>query len=238
MLVIVGIIIIMFLILLYMIYRYMTSPSRKVCICMSANDAIKDYATLSEQINRRYANKHGYDFEMFDVTPTGRAPQWCKIQVVNDLLSRDKYDYIFWIDADAYFNKQDIPLDDIISQHPDKDVILCEDNINSGKSNTVNSGTFFVKCSPWSKAFFEHVWNYEGIYRQAHFHEQTVIEQYINQDIMESKQHIIVKPCKTFNSIINVQIADGTLKDNFIIHLMAMKKEDRIEYMTEWLNSN
>ena len=238
MLVIVGITIIMFLIVLYMVYRYIISPKKRICICMSANDAIKDYAKLSERINRRYAKKYGYDFEMFDVTPEGRAPQWCKIQVVNDLLSRDKYDYIFWIDADAYFNKHDIPLEDMVSRHPDKDVIICEDNINSGKSNTVNSGTFFVKCSPWSKAFFADVWNYEGIYRQAHFHEQTVMEQYINQNIMDAKQHILVKPCRTFNSIINVQIADGTLKDNFIIHLMAMKKDVRIEYMTKWLDSN
>lgn len=205
---------------------------------MSVTDNIKSYSYLTEKINQDYANLHNYDFEIFNEVMTNRAPQWCKIKVINKLLALDKYDYLFWIDADAFFNKKDIKLETFINEDPSKDVIICDDIMNSGREFTLNSGTFFVKCSEWSKEFFQKVWDYDGDYLYNHFHEQTIIENYIKDNIMDASKHIVIKPCRAFNTEITVQLNDGTIYDNFIIHLMAHPSEFRVKFITELNNKN
>ena len=108
---------------------------------MSHTENIYEYSKLTERINRAYCKKHGYDFEIFNVTPTDRAAQWCKVEVVQRLLGRDEYDYIFWIDADAFFSQQTIDLESRISDYT-KDIIICSDDSNSGRIGSINTGTF------------------------------------------------------------------------------------------------
>ncbi len=211
----------------------------KICICMSYTDNIKEYSLLTEKINREYANYHNYDFKVFHEVMIDRAPQWCKIKVVNELLKLDKYDYLFWIDADAFFNKKEQKLETIINDDLDNgvnDVIICDDIMNSGKENTLNSGTFFVKCTDWSKDFFTMLWAYSGKYSYEYFHEQTMIENYIKDNIMNAKEHISIKPCRLFNTEINVQLNDGSIYDNFIIHLMVMPTDFRVNFINNKLN--
>lgn len=205
----------------------------KICICMSETDNIYSYSKLSEYINTLYAKKHGYDFKMFNVKMTDRSPQWCKIDVINTLLNKKyDYDYLFWIDADAFFNIQSIPLETFIT--PNKNIIICDDIPNSGRKNTINTGTFFVKCNDWSRELFKSLWNYKGDYLYKHFHEQTLLEYYINNNINNIQQYIDIKPCRSFNMDIN-QLNDGTVYDNFIIHLMATSQQFRIKFMKDWI---
>jgi hypothetical protein len=208
-----------------------TIQSIRICICMSATPNIYSYSKLSEYINRKYAEKHGYTFVMFYDTMTDRAPQWCKIQVLNKLLDTDMYDYIFWIDADAFFNNFDIGIQKIISDSK-KDLIICDDIANSGRKDTLNSGTFIVKTTDWSKDFFKKLWSYKGPYLYKYFHEQTMMEQYLDKD------HMDVRPAKEFNTEIGVQLKNNTLKDNYVIHLMAMTADFRVKYMSEWIKNH
>ena len=210
---------------------------------MSETENIYPYSKLSEYINSFYAKKHGYDFKMFNVIMTDRAPQWCKIDVINILLDKEKYnyDYLFWIDADAFFNIHSARLETFITdtdtqQDTEKNIIICDDIPNSRRKNTVNTGTFFVKCNNWSRNFFKSLWNYKGDYLYKHFHEQTIMEYYIDNDIMNAKQHIDIKPCRAFNTDIN-QLTDGSIHDNFIIHLMAMPQDFRVKFMNNWILS-
>lgn len=212
---------------------------KKICICMSHTENIYEYSKLTERINKEYAIKHGYDFQIFNLEMKDRAPQWCKIDVINRLLDENdinKYEYLFWIDADAFFNKHDVRLETFITDS-EKNIIICDDVPNSGKENTINTGTFFVKCNDWSKKFFKDLWNYDGEYLYKHFHEQTMIEHSINDNIMDAKKYIEVKPASTFNSDIN-QIYDGSVKDTFLIHLMALSSEFRVEYINNWMKEN
>lgn len=215
------------------------NAKKKICICMSHTENIYDYSKLTERINKEYAIKHGYDFQIFNLEMTDRAPQWCKIDVINRLLNENdinQYDYLFWIDADAFINKHDIPLETFITDM-NKNIIICDDVPNSGKENTINSGTFFVKCNDWSKEFFKKLWDYNGEYLYKYFHEQTMMEYYINENIMDAKKYIEVKPASTFNSDIN-QIYNGSGKDTFLIHLMAMSRDFRVEYINNWMKEH
>ena len=209
----------------------------KICVCMSYTENIKEYSQIAEKINSIYVKRHGYDLRIFSEKMTDRAIQWCKIKVINILLNENKYDYIFWIDSDAYFNNHRIKLEDIIKT-TDKNIIICEDNVNSGRKYTVNSGTIFVKCNDWSKKFLDLLWNYKGKYLYDYFHEQTMIENFIKENIMNCQNHIEIKASRTFNSEINIQLNEKSLDNNFIIHLMSKDKKFRIDYMNKWLQRN
>jgi len=218
--------------------NYINIENIKICICMSYTKNIESYARLTEAINKKYAETNGYDLLTFHEEMTDRSPQWCKVEVVNKILDMNKYDYIFWIDADAFFNKHQDKLEDFILQDPEHDIIICDDIINSSKENTVNSGTFFVKCSEWSKGYFKMLWNYKGNLLYDYFHEQSVIEKTIENNTMDAKSRIIVNPSTYFNTVINVQLNDGSLENNFVIHLMGMSSEFRINYITNWIENH
>lgn len=209
----------------------------KICICMSQTDNIKEYSSLTEKINKKYAKLHNYDFKMLNHIMTDRSPQWCKVKVVNECLEYN-YDYLFWIDADAFFNKHTIKLEEIINQDLDKNIIICDDIANSGRNNTLNSGTFFVKCNDWSKQFFKTLWEYDGNYKYDYFHEQTMIEKYLDDNFMDSQRYISVRPAREFNTEINVQLNDNSIYDNFVIHLMGHTKDFRVQFINNWLQNN
>ena len=210
----------------------------RICVCMSYTDNIKSYSSMTEKINRKYAIKHGYDFKVFSHKMTDRAPQWCKISVINELLSLNKYDYLFWIDSDAFFNNHDVKLENIINNDKSKQIIICDDIKNSGgRKNAINTGTIFIKCSEWSKKFFKLLWNYKGMYLYDAFHEQKVLEDFIDKKIMECQLKITIKPSNLFNTDYYL-LDEPQIKNNFIIHVMSKPENYRIEYIGKWIKNN
>lgn len=213
-----------------------------ICICMSYTPNIKSYSQLAEKINRKYAIKNGYALKIFNKEMKNRAPQWCKIDVINELLQKNIYKYLFWIDSDAFFNKHDIKIEDIINNDDDKNIIICSDDVNNGNENknrkTVNTGTMIVKCNKWSKDFFKLLWNYETEYRFKPLHEQTVLENFIKLNVMNCKKYISIKDGKLFNSEIVQQLYEGNLYDNYVVHLASLGEEERIKHMKGWIEKN
>jgi hypothetical protein len=209
-----------------------------ICICMSYTDNIKSYSSMAEKINRKYAIKNGYDFKVFSHKMIDRAPQWCKISVINELLASNKYNYLFWIDSDAFFNNHNIKLENIINNNKDKEIIICDDIKNSGgRQNAINTGTLFVRCSEWSKKFFKLLWNYKGEYLYNAFHEQKVLENFIDEKIIDCHLKISIKPSNLFNT--DYYLLDNPLiKKNFIIHVMSKPENYRVEYMKNWIKNN
>jgi len=159
--------------------------------------------------------------------------------VINNLLDKEKcdYDYLFWIDADALFNKHDIPLETFITD-PDKNIIICDDIPNSGKKDTINTGTFFVKCTDWSRDFFKYLWSYNGKYLYDHYHEQTIMEIAISDNTMNAKNNILVQSADTFNSTFSKLFDEDYKRNNFILHIMGTPADTRINYMNDWLSKN
>lgn len=235
------ILVIVSIIIFFSFYKEMFNEST-ICICMSYTPNIKSYSQLAEKINRKYAIKNGYDLKIFNKEMKNRAPQWCKIDVINELLQKNIYKYLFWIDSDAFFNKHDIKIEDIINNDDDKNIIICSDDINNGNENknrkTVNTGTMIVKCNKWSKDFFKLLWDYETEYRFKPLHEQTVLENFIKLNVMNCKKYISIKDGKLFNSEIVQQLYDGNLYHNYVVHLASMGEEERIKHMKGWIEKN
>ena len=215
------------------------TKSQRICICTSFTENIASYAKLSVEINNKYAKRHGYDFVVKNEVMTDRAPQWCKIKVINDLLALNKYDYIFWIDADAFFNDQSIKLETLINDNFDNkyNMLICNDDLNSGAKNRVNSGTFLINTSQWCKDLFKLIWEYKGKYLYDYFHEQTIIEQVIESNMLGAKDKIKVMGGNVFNSELH-HVKNGNAEFDYVTHLMGSSQEYRINFMTKWIHKH
>ena len=147
---------------------------------------------LSYENKRQYAERHGYDLivENERVLPeevllgSGKAPteneiaeakakgqlkkramNWGKIPALQKWLP--KYQWVFWIDVDTVIYRFDVPLEPFL--YDAVDVVMTED------WESVNSGVFFLKNSPYSHRLLKEIWNVPERYWHPH-EEQEALE--------------------------------------------------------------
>lgn len=164
----------------------------KICAVMWYDSNISSYADINLQINRAYCKKHNIELIVSDEkTYKNRHAPWEKLPMI--LKHIRKYDYILWIDADAFFyiDSKDIR-------------IIIEDNINkpfifsNDKGNTnINSGFFIVKNTEYSIKFLEK-WAYdERLYIQNScpgWWEQGVLIDIFKKNILNISSNNIYYP--------------------------------------------
>jgi hypothetical protein len=115
-----------------------------------------DYVKAMEpglQSKRDYAKRHGYDLhiggkEVWDRT---RPIPWSKLKYIFEFI--DKYDYIFWSDADVLITNPNISLNAAVLPllPPTKDLLWTKDVVGN-----LNSGNMLLRGkSAWLKDFIE-----------------------------------------------------------------------------------
>lgn len=111
--------------------------------------------TLAHYNHEAYARKNGYTY-IFDKAPTQRSGFFSKIEKILKFL--DHFDYVFWIDDDAFFMQMNKKLEDFIKEAPNADLIFCESPVNpSGGWTYFSSGNFFIKNTETVKKYFKKV---------------------------------------------------------------------------------
>ena len=145
----------------------MISQKNKICIVMWFDSAVaKKYGKLSYAINKAYCKKYGYDFKFSSKKRHNRKDlAWEKLPMVIEHLNN--YDYVIWIDADAHFYIDRGPIEDLINQYHNKEIIFSEDGTCKGfpletDSNypAINTGVFIVKNTPNVKEILN-FWTYD-----------------------------------------------------------------------------
>lgn len=224
----------------------MDTDDSKVCVAMFYDGGVGKYAAYSEAINRRYAEKHGYQFhifrERFD-TAENRAPQWDKVKVVGELMEDPGKDceLLMWIDADAAFFDHQTRIQDVFglsvraSGKQGADLVVASDIMNAGMTHKlsmwksyVNTGTFMVHNTPWSRKFFDWWWTHPGKWRHDSFHEQSVLGEAYNENKLSAKDKVVVVPEKEINSYVG-----DTYDKTWIWHLMGQAEEPRVERLSK-----
>lgn len=122
------------------------SSSNKIGI-ISYCDHLRTFAHVN---HKYYASKHNYHY-IFDISPTLNSPFKNKIEKILELL--DLFEWVFWIDDDAFFLQYDKPLDQFIKGKEQYDLIFCKSPINEGNWTYLSSGNFFLKNTPKVKEF-------------------------------------------------------------------------------------
>lgn len=110
---------------------------------------------LSDPNKRYYCRRHGYEFIPLDRTlDRSRPPQWSKILLLLEHL--DRFDWLFWSDADSLVMNPDLRLEDLVDEHPAADLIITRDR------NGVGTGEFLVSnrngtARPFLQAVYDQV---------------------------------------------------------------------------------
>ena len=111
------------------------------------------YREIGDPNKQKYCDKHGYDFLSYTEPLSDRHPGWEKFLYIDKVLNETDYDWVFWVDYDAFIINSDIRIENFI--HEDKDLVICHDDIG------INSGVELVKNSEWSKWLYKDAWDYE-----------------------------------------------------------------------------
>jgi hypothetical protein len=200
---------------------------KKICISMLYTPNIASYSAITEEINREYANRWGYSMNVMKKRlANDRAPQWDKIQAVLQLMDDPaQYEYIFWIDSDAYFNDHTKRIDEIMDLTKNTDLHISTD-LPYGVW-TVNTGIFCVRNNDWIKKFFKRIWSSKE-YLYEYYHEQSVMSILIDSNYDGAQNHTTIYPVEVIN---NNKPTDPC----FICHMMGEKTDYRVFYANQRL---
>jgi len=115
----------------------------KIAICMWYDGNVYEHGDICREINRLYCAKYGYTLIKSSRRAYKNRPStWERFPLL--LAHIENYDYIVWIDADAFFYNSAPPLEKII-KHYEKDILLSADTDQYLKSDSVNAGFFILK---------------------------------------------------------------------------------------------
>ena len=114
-------------------------------------DKVRTYANVNHQY---YASKHGYTY-IYDIAPTTHGVFKNKVEKILKYL--DLFDWVFWIDDDAFFMQYNKPLSEFIGRHSRHDLIFCKSPLNEGKWTYLSSGNFFIKNNKKTKEFLRSI---------------------------------------------------------------------------------
>eukprot|EP00760_Papus_ankaliazontas_P028502 PhM_4_TR3748/c1_g1_i1/m.55913 len=104
-----------------------------------------------------YAQHHGYDFivEGPELVERSRDVCWSKIPMLQRWLPH--YDWVMWIDGDAFFTNFDKTLESIVEESERSSDSI--DFIVGKDWNGINLGVFFIKNSKYSFELLSEMWN-------------------------------------------------------------------------------
>lgn len=133
----------------------------KILLVQYYTDNVK-YGKLSEELNRMYCEKNGYDYySETDSTSIktfcqkdNLAIQWYKVKLLKDIIETKKeYDWVLFMDADAVVSNIDRRVEEYIDDR--YNLIFASD---LGYHSVINTGVILVKNSQWSIDFLGKWW--------------------------------------------------------------------------------
>jgi hypothetical protein len=124
-------------------------------VVMFYDDSIKNYGDINYNINKLYCEKYNLKIILSNEKKyNNRHPAWERLPLLLDNIS--KFDYLIWIDADAFFYIDSTNIVDIINNNSNVNFIFSTDI----GYNNVNTGIFIVKNSQYSIDFLTK-WAYD-----------------------------------------------------------------------------
>lgn len=229
-------VILIFIFLLFSPWNEGFSKNKGVVMMYCTDDIAQKWAKYSIDINKKYANRNGYDFIVVK-TPYDKSVThaWQKIPAMSDLLNKG-YEFVMYIDADAIFNDHNIKIETIFDKYKG-DFLVCSDKANSNDEYAVNGGMIIVKNTPKVKDLLNKWWDLRHKYTTFAF-EQKALSDIVRNKLNIDSSIITVCPESEFNSIYyevlnyvnNFKTQEPPKR--YVLHFMAMNDEKREEILS------
>lgn len=118
-----------------------------------------DYDRTLASANHEYYAKHQDLCYIYDTAPAEHPHHFYKLDKIAKFLKHNLFEYIFWLDDDAFFMQPDKNLTSFIDGNSDSDLIFCKSPINRDKDGNeiwtyLSSGNFFIRNTPLTRQFF------------------------------------------------------------------------------------
>ena len=200
----------------------------KIAVLMFYDDAIKEYGDITYKINKLYCEKYNVELIVSNKKIfKNRHPAWERLPLILEHIA--KYDYLIWIDADAFFYIDSKNIINIIKENIDTHFIFSKDLGNKD----INTGVFIVKNTQYSIDFINK-WTYDDeLYKMnphPYWWDQGVLIDMFNKNINNIQNNSIRFDYGILQHFSNHELQYFTNKP-FILHL-AGKRNTQIRTNT------
>ncbi len=237
--------------------NFSNQKNKKLKILSGYNFRYRSIGKKSEESIIKYANHFNFDYEIDKTNKFERHFYWLKIKMIIENLEKGTHDFLFWVDADAFFCKFENILD-----HVDKSKHLFVHN-NFFKSShktkykfvnyltwAPNVGVLLIRNTNWSLNFFKNVWNKKKYLDHfwpdnAAFMDELGFKAEISKISSNSVNKDTLKkifflpgtwnsmPKKNYKNPEKDEVSNFYF-DPIIIHLAGIRKRDRLKFIRDY----
>ena len=201
-----------------------------VAVIMFYDEKIKEYGELTYFINKKYCEKFNLQIIVSN-TPiyTNRHPAWERLPLILENIRN--FDYLIWIDADAFFYNNIDNIVDVIKKNSEYNFIFSNDKDNKN----INTGFFIIKNTAYS-IYFITIWAYDEEFYKNNpypiYWDQGVLMDMYSKNILEIKSNCIIFDygiLQTFDIV--------SSNKPYVYHLAGKKFITRCKEIKEYINN-
>lgn len=206
--------------------------SSKILILSSYDDRYKNVGLgqLAYEKNKEYADLHGYSYQC-NCEPLKDHYFFHKFILIKNLLPN--YEYIFWIDADAFLVNYNKKIEEFIPKEEEKIFTVSIDQ------EYLNTGVFIIKNSPISFQLLDSVVNLGKTINHP------FPDAFVLLKIFEANPHLVnyIKPQKLLNAY-KYELYKHRMSPNpdgefekglsFVLHFPGMPLEARVNAFNQF----
>jgi hypothetical protein len=168
------------------------------------------YHNFSMLLDKDYCSKHGYDFEIGEISsiiqhlPEVPATQvhgfWKKVQLLRKFSTENYYDVVAYLDLDAWFYNPENKIEDLVKKYMKTTVMFGPDLGGVGDwTEKINAGVVFFRPGNIAKAIFTEWWNVP-FYDPQHLTQWPADQAAFNAHILKRwRKHITIAPHEEIN---------------------------------------
>ena len=185
----------------------------KIVSSYTRTNLYKEMSDLTYPTVEKYCEIQGIDSERFDVTDVQIHPYFAKIPIILEGIT--KYDYVMWIDSDAYILNRGFDLKNLVSSG--KDLYISEDY------NGINNGVMIWRKCDFTQKILNRVMELYEEYKDHQWGEQAALKNLIDSNYLLAKEKVEYVPQSILNaydySLFQVYRSDGNFNRNsFVVH--------------------
>ena len=182
-----------------------------------------------------YCCRHGYSWLPQTAGFVAARPiAWSKIYFLRQLLPQ--YDWLMWSDVDSLITNPAIALEHLVDQPAD--LLITRDHIG------VNSGSFLLRNTAWSRSFLDALWDLPSQPEYQSAYSLSSDRMWENRAFMlqlrhpDSRRHARIIPQRQLNSyhpaLTPAGPASAHRPGDFVLHLPGMDNPTRLQILSAY----
>lgn len=214
---------------------HMVRKPRVVIIVVASNDSLTEDIRISIEEKAAYARKHNYNFELTPQLSKSKHPAWSKIIQVSNLVPEYPNSWFWILDTDTAITNHHVPVHEFLPSSTYPQVVISQD------CNAINSGSFFIRSSKWSKWYAEYLLSLpdEEVQPLSWWENSAVYNTYKYSNV---SKYVWVAPAYWFNAYPeNTACIGGSgapwrpwKQNDLLVHAAGLPHEGKVELLKEY----